>query len=94
MNKQQLINSLYKRMANSSVQYQKWELDLIIDPLFTIILETLKTGEKISIKNFGKFVVKRQKGRRFYNIQSQKTEMGSDRNIVVFTPDKNFDMLE
>ena len=90
MNKQQIIDKLSAKLSSQNTSYPKWELNKIIEPFLEVILDELKQDESISIANFGKFTVKVTKGRRFYNIQKNKTEFAPDKRTIVFKPHRSF----
>ena len=90
MNKQQLIDKLYKQLSSQGISYQKWELNEIVEPFLSLLLEELKQGNNISLINFGKFVVKTHKSRPYYNINKGQTDQTKERRSVEFTPHRSF----
>lgn len=95
LNKEDLIDRLYHKMAASKTRYPKWELLSIIDPFIEVLNETLNEGNEVRIRNLGKFVLKAKKGRKFYNIQTKTMDVTSDTKYVTFIPGRflNFDKL-
>lgn len=92
MNNQEIIDKLFDKLKSSGCRYPKWELIRIIDPFLEVIKETLEEGDHVRLTNFGKFAIKTHKGRKFYNIQSGRTEYTSDKKIIAFTPNRLFNL--
>lgn len=90
MNKQQIIDKLYKQLSGQGISYQKWELNEIIEPFLALLLEELNQGNNISLIHFGKFVVKTHKSRPYYNINKRQTDLTKERRSIEFTPHRNF----
>lgn len=90
MNKQQVIDKLYKQLSSQGISYQKWELNEIIEPFLTLLLKELSRGHNISLVHFGKFVVKTHKSRPYYNINKGQTDQTKEKRSIEFTPHRNF----
>ncbi|MEG1934682.1 MAG: HU family DNA-binding protein, partial [Rikenellaceae bacterium] len=50
-------------------------------------------GNDIRLKNFGKFVVKIKKGRKYYNIQTGVMGATKDKRMIVFVQHRSLDSL-
>ena len=91
MNKQDIIDKLSVKLSKKEgkgVNYPKWELCGIIEPFLEIVLEALDNGEDVQLSNFGKFAVKENKTRNYYNMQKGKVELSSAKRTITFTPNK------
>jgi len=58
----------------------------MVETVFSIIKNTLETGEKIKIAGFGNFVVKQKADRRGRNPQTGETITIAARRILTFKP--------
>lgn len=58
----------------------------MVESVFSIIKNTLETGEKIKIAGFGNFVVKQKADRRGRNPQTGETITIAARRILTFKP--------
>ena len=58
----------------------------MVETVFSIIKNTLETGEKIKIAGFGNFVVKQKSDRRGRNPQTGETITITARRILTFKP--------
>ncbi len=94
MNNQQIIDKLSTRLSEKGIIYPKWEINAIIEPFLEIVMETLKNGENVRLTSFGRFTVRVQKQRNFYNVYSGNIEQAAAKRKVIFTPTKGFDELE
>ena len=88
MNKQEIIDRLFDKLKSGGCRYPKWELISIIDPFLEVIKETLEEGKDIRLTNFGKFIVKGKKGRKYYNIQKGAMGVTEDKRMIVFVQDR------
>lgn len=89
MDKQEIITELHCKLSSGNFKYSKWELVAVIDPFIEILIEALRGGKEIHIKNLGKFSVKIRKERKFYNVWAKKIEYSQEKTVVVFTPSRN-----
>lgn len=89
MHKNKIINKMIARLLSDNVKYPVWELTLIIDAFLEEITELLKQEENVCIKNFGKFVFKPRKSKRYFNINTREFEYKPDTKILVFRPRKH-----
>ncbi len=88
LNKEELIDRLYQKMATSKTRYPKWELQSIVDPFIEVLNEALSEGNEVRLRNLGKFVFKVKKGRKFYNMQTRTMGATSDMRYVTFVPSR------
>lgn len=93
MNKQEIIDKLFDKLRNSGCRYPKWELVSIIDPFLEVIKEILVNEGDVRLTNFGKFVVKTKKGRKYYNIQTGSMEIAKDKRMITFIQHRSLDSL-
>lgn len=85
MNKQEVIDKLYDKLNTKGRRYPKRELVSIIDPFLESIKEALEEGNEFRLANFGKFMVKAKNARKYYNIQTGKTDFTPEKKVVFFT---------
>lgn len=90
MNKKQFIEALSAKLEQQNIRYPKWELTSIIEPALEVIMETLSRGEDIQLNKFGHFSIKHKKGSPYYNINTKRKEIASDKKVIQFTPHKGF----
>lgn len=88
INQGELIDRLFHKLSASNTRYPKWELQSIIDPFIEVLNEALNEGNEVRIRNFGKFVFKVKKGRKFYNVQTRTMDVTSDTKYVTFIPSR------
>lgn len=93
MNKQEIIDRLFDKLRTGGCRYPKWELNSIIDPFLEVIKETLAEGQEIRLPNFGKFAIKVQRGRKYYNIQTGKMGFTPDKRVIAFIQHKSFNTM-
>lgn len=85
MNKQQVIEKLKLRLADQGVIYPKWELNRVINTFLNVVIESLDQDNNVNLTNFGRFMVKTKKSRRFYNIQKGATEQTQEKRVIEFS---------
>jgi len=71
---------------HQQVGFLKKESAEIVESVFTILKDTLESGEKIKIAGFGNFVVKQKADRRGRNPQTGDTITINARRILTFKP--------
>ena len=91
MSNSDIIDRLYHRLSSGNLRYPKWELATIVEPFLETLKEILEEGNDIRLKNFGKFVVKVKKGRKYYNIQTGTMDATKDKRMIVFVQHRSFD---
>lgn len=68
------------------VGFLKKESAEVVESVFSILKDTLESGEKIKIAGFGNFVVKQKADRRGRNPQTGDTITINARRILTFKP--------
>lgn len=76
-------------LALAEKNYYKKEANLVINDLFGIIARALVNGERVSIRGFGSFEVKKKKGHLFSDPQTKELRTSDDYLSVVFKPGDN-----
>ena len=71
---------------HQQVGFLKKESAEIVESVFSILKDTLESGEKIKIAGFGNFVVKQKADRRGRNPQTGDTITINARRILTFKP--------
>ncbi len=82
MNKNDLINYISKYTLT------KKESKKFVDLIFEKIKDSLIVGEKISIQNFGTFIVKFHKSKKMYDPKKNKYLPIEPRKKIKFLPSK------
>lgn len=94
MNKQEVIDKLFDKLRSGGCRYPKWELVSIIDPFLEVIKESLEEGNEVRLTNFGKFIAKTKKGRKYYNIQTGAIAFTPDKRMIAFVQHKSLDSMK
>lgn len=81
MTKADIVERIHQRIG-----FSKKESAEMVETVFSIIKNTLETGEKIKIAGFGNFVVKQKADRRGRNPQTGETITIAARRILTFKP--------
>lgn len=76
-------------MALADMDYYKSQADTVISDVFRVISEALISGEKVTIRGFGSFEVKKRKGHLFSDPQTKELRTTNDYFSVVFKPGDN-----
>ena len=72
--------------VQATTDFNKKESVEMVEAVFTIIKNTLESGETLKISGFGNFVVKQKKDRRGRNPQTGETITIEARRILTFKP--------
>ena len=83
LTKKEIINSIYMQLG-----FSKKLIENIIEDIFEILLENLKTKGKVKITNFGTFILRYKKSRVGRNPKTNKESVISERNVILFKPSK------
>ena len=83
LTKKEIINSIYMQLG-----YSKKLIENIIEDMFDILLENLKSKGKVKISNFGTFILKRKNKRLGRNPKTKESKIISERNVITFKPSK------
>ncbi len=81
MTKVDIVEAIYEKVG-----FSKKEVAKIVELIFDLIKETLKTEDKIKISGFGNFVVRKKRARRGRNPQTGGDIEISPRRILTFKP--------
>ena len=69
--------------------YSKKLIENILEDMFEVLLESLKTKGKVKISNFGTFILRHKKSRIGRNPKTKKEAVISERNVILFKPSKS-----
>lgn len=83
MKKNDLVNYIAKYTLT------KKEAKKIVDLVFEFIKHTLLSGEKVSIHNFGTFILKFHKSKKMYDPKRKRYIPIEPRKKIKFVPSKN-----
>lgn len=81
MTKADIVEKIYEKVGLS-----KKESAELVEHVFTLIKDTLESGEKIKIAGFGNFIVKEKSDRRGRNPQTGDEIVITARKILTFKP--------
>ena len=84
LTKKEIINSIYMQLG-----FSKKLIENILEDIFEIILESLKSNGKVKISNFGTFILRHKKSRIGRNPKTKKEALISERNVILFKPSKS-----
>jgi len=73
-------------IIQDNTNLSKKESSEMMEAVFSIMKQTLGSGEKLKISGFGKFEVKQKNGRRGRNPQTGETIMLEPRRVLIFKP--------
>ena len=76
-------------LALSEMDYYKNQAGAVINDVFRVIAEALTKGEKVTIRGFGTFEVKKRKGILVRDIHTREQKRIDDYQVVVFRPGDN-----
>ena len=83
LTKKEIVKSIYMQLG-----FSKKLIENIIEDIFEILLEKLKTEGKVKISNFGTFILRYKKSRVGRNPKTKKESVISERNVILFKPSK------
>ena len=83
LTKKEIINSIYMQLG-----FSKKLIENILEDMFEILLESLKSKGKVKISNFGTFILRHKKPRIGRNPKTKKEAVISERNVILFKPSK------
>ena len=84
LTKKEIINSIYMQLG-----FSKNLIENILEDMFEILLENLKSKSKVKISKFGTFSVRLKKPRIGRNPKTKKEKIISARNVILFKPSKH-----
>lgn len=89
MTKAKLIEVIHKKTG-----FPKRDIGLIIDTMLDAMKESLTKREKISLKGFGIFKVKRRRARVGRNPKTKEEVRIPERDVVIFEPSKHIKVIK
>lgn len=81
MTKADLVELIYERVG-----FSKKEASEIVEAVFAIIKDKLRSGEKVKISGFGTFAVNRKRARQGRNPQTGVPITIDSRSVLAFKP--------
>jgi len=84
MTKSELIEKV-----SQTIEFPKKETEIIVNAFFECITKSLQKGEKVELRGFGGFRVKRRKSRIGRNPKSGVTVMVPEKNVPFFKAGKD-----
>tara|TARA_B100000242_G_scaffold174235_1_gene124800 strand:+ start:39 stop:332 length:294 start_codon:yes stop_codon:yes gene_type:complete len=84
LTKKEIINSIYMQLG-----FSKRVAEILLDDLFSIILDELLLKKKIKIPKFGTFILHHKNQRIGRNPKTLEKKIISERNVVIFRPSKD-----
>ena len=88
LTKKDLVNSVYMQVG-----FSKQISENLIEEFFSLIVDNLKTENKLKISKFGTFSIREKKSRIGRNPKTKEKKNISKRNVVLFKPSKEFKEL-
>ena len=88
LTKKDLINSIYMQIG-----FSKKISENLLSDVFSLIVENLKSDEKIKISKFGTFTLRQKKSRIGRNPKTKVKKIITSRNVVLFKPSIEFKSL-
>jgi integration host factor subunit beta len=64
MTKSQLIDEIYKKQNSD---FTKQQIAIVIDTIFDLMKDSLAQGERVEIRNFGNFSLRKREARKARN---------------------------
>lgn len=74
----------------AKTDYAKWEINTIIEPLLTVVLEVLQNGEEVHLKNFGQFSLKYHKKKEVLHPKTRQRIQIPEKVSIIFTQTRMF----
>ena len=85
LTKKEIINSIYMQIG-----FSKKVSETILEDVFTLILQNIKTNNKVKIAKFGTFTLRKKKQRIGRNPKTKEEKIISERNVILFKASKEF----
>ena len=86
MTKSELIEAIFRKYPNLGVD----ELKKIVEVIFSRISDALINNDRVEIRGFGSFSLRRRKGHTTSDPRGQGLVSIGDRNVVYFRMGKSF----
>ena len=81
LTKKDIVNSLYMQIG-----YSKKISENLLEDVFELILENIRTHKIVKIAKFGTFILREKKSRIGRNPKTKEKKMISQRKVVLFKP--------
>ena len=81
LTKKDIVNSIYMQVG-----FSKKISETLLEDVFQIILKNIISENKVKIAKFGTFKLRRKKQRIGRNPKTKKTEIITERNVILFKP--------
>ena len=88
LTKKDLINTIYMQIG-----FSKNISENLLSDFFSLIIENLKSDEKIKISKFGTFTLRQKKSRIGRNPKTKVKKVITSRKVVLFKPSIEFKSL-
>ena len=88
LTKKDLINSIYMQIG-----FSKNISENLLSDVFSLIIQNLKSDEKIKISKFGTFTLRQKKSRIGRNPKTKVKKVITSRKVVLFKPSIEFKSL-
>ena len=88
LTKKDIVNSLYMQIG-----YSKKISENLLEDVFELILENIRTHKIVKIAKFGTFILREKKSRIGRNPNTKEKKMISQRKVVLFKPSKELKKL-
>lgn len=79
MNKNEVVNEVYLKSGIS-----KKECKLCLETILEVIKDVLKSGESVTLSNFGKFKINETKAKQMYSFKEKTTLLVDARKTPTF----------
>jgi len=81
MTKADIVEQIYERVG-----FSKKESADLVETVFSVIKDTLSSGQKVKISGFGNFVVREKNARKGRNPQTGEEILLEARRVLTFKP--------
>jgi len=81
MTKADIVEEIYERVG-----FSKKESADLVEAVFSVIKDTLASGQKVKISGFGNFVVREKNARKGRNPQTGEEILLGARRVLTFKP--------
>ena len=85
LTKKEIINSIYMQIG-----FSKKISETLLEDILEIILKNIVIHKKVKIAKFGTFLLRKKKERIGRNPKTKKSEIISERNVILFKASKDF----
>ena len=85
LTKKEIVNSIYMQIG-----FSKKVSETILEDVFSLILQNIKTNNKVKIAKFGTFTLRKKKQRIGRNPKTKEEKIISERNVILFKASKEF----